>query len=135
MDVINHQQAEREAQRMQVNREELVERIARATHTDGYIQPIQGIHLGRFSAPLEDIHGMLDPSFCVIAQGTKEILLGNSRYRYDPFHYLLATMDLPSVGRVVDASREHLYLSLRLELPAALVSTVMVEVDNSSLPK
>ena len=30
-------------------------------------------------------------SFCVIAQGSKEVLLGDERYRYDPAHYLIAT--------------------------------------------
>jgi hypothetical protein len=29
----------------------------------------------------------------VIAQGSKEVLLGDSRYRYDPAHYLLATVE------------------------------------------
>jgi AraC-like DNA-binding protein len=135
MDVMNHQQAEREAQQMQVNREELVERIARAIREDGVIQPLQGLHLSRLSAPLEKIHGVLEPSLCVIAQGSKEVLLGDSRYRYDPLHYLLATMDLPSVGRVVEVSRERPYLSLRLELPAALVSSIMVEAGHSSSPE
>ena len=44
MDVMYYQQTEREEQRMQVNREELVEQIAKATHTDGYIQPLPGIY-------------------------------------------------------------------------------------------
>jgi hypothetical protein len=39
MDGISHQQAEREAQRMQAYREELVERIARAIREDGTVQP------------------------------------------------------------------------------------------------
>jgi AraC-like DNA-binding protein len=132
MDEMNDQMSELEEQRMQINRLELVERIARKTHTDGYIQPIQGIHLGRLSAPLEQIHGVLEPSLCVIAQGSKEILLGDSRYRYDPFHYLLATMTLPCVGRVVDVSIERPYLSLRLELPTALLSSMMAETDHST---
>ena len=132
MDGINHQQSEREVQQMQANREEMVERIARAIREDGSIQPLQGLHLGRLSAPIEKIHGVLDPSFCVIAQGSKEILLGESLYRYDPLHYLLATIDLPSVGRVVEASRERPYLSLRLELPGTLVSSVMVDAGHST---
>jgi AraC-like DNA-binding protein len=132
MDGINHQQSEREIQQMQANREEMVERIARAIREDGSIQPLQGLHLSRLSAPLEKIHGVLDPSFCVIAQGSKESLLGESLYRYDPLHYLLATIDLPSVGRVVEASRERPYLSLRLELPGTLVSSVMVDAGHST---
>lgn len=134
MDMFNHQQSEREVQRMQVNREELLDRIAKAIPEDGDRQPLQGLHLSRLSAPLEKIHGVLEPSFCVIAQGSKEVLLGDSRYRYDPFHYLLATMDLPSVGRVVEASRERPYLSLRVALPAALVSSIMVEAGHGTSP-
>src|SRR5256886_16534327 len=53
MDVIDHQQAEREAQRVQANREELVERIARTIREDGTAQPLQGLHLYRHSFPLE----------------------------------------------------------------------------------
>src|SRR5437879_1665298 len=78
-DVMNHQQAEREAQRVQANREELVERIARAMREDGTDQPLTGLHLYRFSLPLELLHGMVEPSVCVIAQGSKEVLLGESR--------------------------------------------------------
>ena len=134
MDGINHQQAEREAQRMQANREELVERIARAIREDGVIQPLQGLHLARLSAPLERVHSVLEPSFCVIAQGSKEVLLGDARYQYDPFNYLLATIELPRASRVLEASKEQPYLSLRLELPPTLVGSVMVETGHPSSP-
>src|SRR6266513_3159723 len=56
MDVMIHQQAEREAQRVQANREELVERIARAMREDGTTQPLQGLHLYRRSSPLEQVY-------------------------------------------------------------------------------
>ena len=128
------QQAERETQRMHAPREELVERIARAVRDDGTAQPLPGLHLYRSSTPLEPLHGVLEPSLCVIAQGSKEVLLGESRYRYDPAHYLLATVELPSVGQVLEASKERPYLSLRLELAPTLVSAVMVEAGHSSTP-
>lgn len=127
MEMAGSQQAERDAQRMQDNREELVERIARAIQEDGVSEPLKGLYLGRASASVESVHGVLEPAFCVIAQGSKEVLLGDSRYRYDPFHYLLATIDLPSVRRVTEASKELPYLSLRVELPPTLVGSVMVE--------
>jgi AraC-like DNA-binding protein len=127
--------AEREAQRMQANREEMVERIAQAMREDGVIQPLQGLHLARASALAEPVHSILEPSFCVIAQGSKEVLLGEGRYQYDPFNYLLATIDLPSVSRVMDASKERPYLSLRLKLPPALVGSVMVETGHASSPR
>jgi len=132
IDVMSGEQAEREAQRAQANREELVERIAWAVREDGTVEPLTGLYLSRVSVPLQPLHGVLQPSLCVIAQGSKEVLLGDSRYRYDPAHYLLASVELPTISRVLEASRERPYLSLRLELPPALVGSVMVEVGHSS---
>ncbi len=132
MDVINHQQAEREAERMQANREELVERIARAMRQEGTAQPLPGLHLYRHSFPLEQVYSVVEPSLCVVAQGSKEFLLGESRYRYDPFHYLLVTVDLPNVGQVLQASKERPFLSLRLELAPTLVGEVLLEAGHAS---
>src|SRR5579859_6583328 len=134
MDVMIQQQAEREAQRVQANREELVERIARAVREDGTIQPLQGMHLSRSSLALKPLHSVLDPSVCVIAQGSNEVLLGDSRYRYDPSHYLLATVELPRVSQVLEASKERPYLSLRLELSPTIVGSVMVEAGHNLPP-
>jgi AraC-like DNA-binding protein len=75
---------------------------------------------------------MVEPSLCVVAQGSKEFLLGESRYRYDPFHYLLVTVDLPYAGQVLEASQEQPFLSLRLDLSPALVSEVMLEAGHPS---
>ena len=134
MDVNNDQQAERQARRLQSNREELVERIMRAVPEDGHAQPLEGLHLHRSSLPLEPVHSVVKPSFCVIAQGSKEVLLGDSRYRYDPSHYLISTVELPRVSQILEASKERPYLSLRLELDPALVGLVMVEAGHTSPP-
>src|SRR5436190_7852496 len=133
MDMINHQ-AEWEAQRLQSSREELLERITRTVHEDGVIQPLKGLHLARQSVPMQKLHSVLEPSFCVIAQGSKEVLLGDNRYQYDPFHYLLATLELPRVSQVLEASKERPYLSLRLALEPQLVSSVMVEAGHYMPP-
>jgi AraC-like DNA-binding protein len=127
-------QAEREAERAQADREELVERIARAIRSDGTAQPLHGLHLYRHSIPLEHLYSVVGPSLCLVAQGSKEFLVGDNRYRYDPLHYLLVTVDLPSASQVLEASREQPFLSLRLELDPALVSAVMLETDLFPLP-
>src|SRR3954447_15877534 len=136
LDMMNPRQSEREAQRViervQADREELVERIAREVHEDVTVEPLKGLYLTRISTPMQPLHGVLEPSLCVIAQGSKEVFLGETRYLYDPAHYLLATVGVPSVGRVLEASKERPYLGLRLELPPALVTSVMVEVGHSS---
>jgi hypothetical protein len=70
------------------------------------------------------------PAFCVIAQGSKEILLGDELYRYDPNHYLITTAALPVAGRVTEASEERPYLGVVLGLDPTLVSSVLVEAGH-----
>lgn len=119
MDTMHH--------RIDAYREELAERIARGLSQDGSIEPLKGLHLHRSSTPTEPLHGVSMPCFCVIAQGSKQVLLGGSLYRYDPAQYLLATVEMPIVSQVIEASAERPYLSFRLELDPALVGSVMVE--------
>ncbi|MBN1983132.1 MAG: AraC family transcriptional regulator, partial [Chitinivibrionales bacterium] len=88
--------------------------------------------LQRASSPGEPLHIVADPSFCVIAQGSKEITLSDERYQYDPAHYLLITTELPLTGQIRDASRELPYLSFRLKLDTALVNSVMVEAGDTA---
>jgi AraC-like DNA-binding protein len=119
--------------RAQSDKKELVERLMRAVPGDGKFEPIKGLHLNRASSPTERLHGVTELSLCVIAQGSKEITLGDECFRYDPAHYLLATVELPMVSRLVEASPELPYLSVRLVLDPAVVGSVMVETGEASL--
>jgi AraC-like DNA-binding protein len=127
MDLMNPAQSEHEAHRMQASRDELVERMAGATREDGTVQPLKGLQLRRASSPTELGHGVSYPALCVIAQGSKEILLGDHRYRYDPSHYLITTAALPITSRITEAEEEQPYLGLVLRLDPTLVGSVMVE--------
>jgi AraC-like DNA-binding protein len=134
MDVMTHR-ADREARRLQASQEELAERIAQAVREDGTVEPLKGVHLARASVPLQKLHSVQNPSFCVIAQGSKEVLLGDNRYQYDPFNYLLATLELPRVSQVLEASKERPYLSFRMELDPQLIGSVMVELGHNTSPR
>lgn len=124
-----------EKRKEEANRAELTERIVRALPEDGRIEPLEGLFLNRSSSPTEPLHAVVvQPCFCVIAQGGKEIHLGEHRYRYDPYKYLLVTAELPLTGEVLDASEEEPYLSLRLDLDPSLVSSVMVEAGHTAPP-
>ncbi len=129
--IVNRQEA-REATLQQAYREELVERIGRAITSDGSVQPLPGLHLYRHSTPMARVYSVVDPSVCVVAQGSKEFFLGESHYRYDPFHYLLVTVDLPSIGQVLEASKERPFLSLRLSLDPSIVRSVLLEAGHAS---
>lgn len=112
------------------NRVELAARIARGVRDEGTTEPIPGLRLRRGVAPTELGHGVSFPCFCVIAQGSKEVWLGNKRYRYDPAHYMIATTALPIASRIAEASPERPYLGLVLKLDPALVGSVLVEAGH-----
>ena len=130
----NPQPAERDAQRVQGNRVELVDRIARAIREDGMVEPLKGLRLRRSSSPTEALPGVSAPALNVIAQGSKEVYLAEERYRYDAYHYCLGTVDLPIVGHVVEASKERPYLSLGMELDPVVVGSVMIESGHTAPP-
>ena len=135
MDSVNHRQPEREEQRVHASRDELVERLARAVPADGTTTPLDGLMLRRASAPMELGHSVSYPSVCVIAQGSKELRLGDTRHRYDPAHYLITTAALPIASRVVEASPERPYLGLVLRLDPTLVGSVLVEAGYVAPPR
>lgn len=126
-------ESERQNTRMQANRLELIERIMRAVPDDGSTLVLEGLFLVRASSPLGLIRGVIRPSFCVIAQGSKEVLLGDSRYLYDSNHYLITTIELPLVTQILEATSDRPYLGLVMELTPALVGSVMEEASQSLL--
>src|ERR687893_1040880 len=127
---INCPPSEREARTAQANRDELAERVARAVGEDGVIEAPGGLSLVRRSSPTPKDHGVSSPAFCMIAQGSKEVLLGDDCYRYDANHYLITAAALPTATRVTEASVERPYLGVVLGLDPALVGSVMVEAGH-----
>jgi AraC-like DNA-binding protein len=112
---------------MQINREELVERTARAVPEDGFSEAFPGFFLARSSRTTEPVLFVHEPAFCFVVQGGKRVLVGEEVLRYDPGHYLIFTVDLPVVFQVEEASEERPYLGLRLDLDPTLVASVMME--------
>ena len=130
IDSKNSPPAERDAQLVQAHRDELVERMAGAIREDGTVDPLPGMRLYRVSSPTTPLPALFEPAFCVIAQGSKELYLGEESFRYDPYHYCVGTVELPIVSQITDASKERPYLGLRVELDPILVGSVMVETGD-----
>jgi AraC-like DNA-binding protein len=117
----------RELERTQAGRIELAERIARLVAEDGCVAAAPGLDLFRYSSPTGPVYAVNEPSFCIIVQGSKELLLGNERYRYDASRYLLVSAGLPVVGRILEGTRDRPYLAVRIGLDPAIVTAVLME--------
>lgn len=110
-----------------MNRQEFIELVTRHAQFEGSREVAPGLRLARATSPTDRVTGVFKPSLCVVAQGAKEIYLGGSVHRYDSKHYLIANVEMPITGKVVEATAASPYLSIRLELDPTLVGSVMVD--------
>lgn len=117
---------------MEVALEALGKSIARWTDKgDQSVTAIPGLSLYRRDEPTQPTSIMYEPRICMIAQGAKRVLLGDDTYVYDEHHFLIASVDLPTVVQIIKASREKPYLGLVLKLDQRQMSQLMVD---SNLP-
>lgn len=106
--------------------DELAGLIARHAGRDGvHATAIPRLSLIRADAPTEPLHALQKPALCIIASGAKQVMLGDQIFRYDRRDYLVAAVDVPVTGQVLDAP----YLCLRLDLDAALLSGLLLDVE------
>ena len=102
--------------------------LDRRTGTDGgHETAIPELKFWRFSNPTEPAHFLQQPAVYVVAQGRKEVTVGEKTYTYDPSQYLAVSLELPAVSRVVEASPEQPYLCLTLSVDARDLAGLMVE--------
>src|SRR5690606_41585213 len=78
--------------------------------------PIEGLYLHRLSQPTGAKPGLQRAALAVIAQGSKRLLIGDEAFEYDPFPYLISSVDLPVVAKVSVASPELPWPGQRQEL-------------------
>ncbi|MDA8445661.1 AraC family transcriptional regulator [Paracidovorax valerianellae] len=101
----------------------LAELLRRHATTDGiHATAIPGVGLIRTSAPTLPMPAVYQPTLCLVAQGRKRAVLGSTSYVYDPAQYLVASVELPVMGSVIEASVERPYLCLVLDLDMACLS-------------
>ncbi len=90
---------------------------------------IPNLTLHRWEAPTEPTSYILEQSICLIAQGTKRVLLGEDEYTYDPNGFLLTSLGLPLVANIIEASEEKPYLGLTLALDQRAIAQLMMDSD------
>jgi AraC-like DNA-binding protein len=118
----------------------LAEILARHVEVDGiHESAIKGVGLIRASAPTMPMPVVYEPTLCLVAQGRKQAMLGTTAYVYDAAKYLVASVDLPVMGSVIEASTDRPYLCLRLNLDMAELSELAIrhptpEADNGAPP-
>lgn len=104
--------------------------VGRQWHAHGRETALDGLLLSRAVAPSGVIRSVYRPSFCVVVQGAKMTMLGDTPFRYAAGQGLLATIDLPVTARITRASIDEPYLALSLAIDPAMVADLLSAVGN-----
>ncbi|MCO5730490.1 AraC family transcriptional regulator [Rhizobium sp. SSA_523] len=108
--------------------QELSRLIAHHTEDDGvFATAIPRLSLVRASKPTEPMQSVQQPALCIIAQGSKQVLLADEVYHYGPARHLIASADLPITGQVLEADAQKPYLSLKLDLDMNALAALMMD--------
>lgn len=93
---------------------ELAGLIERSTGADGFhTTAVPALNFSRLSAPMAlPMRGVQEAALCLIVQGAKRAILADEVYEYDASRFVVASVDLPVTGQVVEASAEAPYLCL-----------------------
>ena len=113
--------------RLDAGRKDLAERITAAFTGLGLLEIFPGVGIARACSPTQPLHSVFTPAFCMIAQGSKKVMLGEETFKYDTGHYLIATVDLPIISYVLEASEDLPYLSFKMDLEPTLVAEVLID--------
>ena len=110
--------------------EALAASVSRVAQNDGdYITDIPGLSLHRRSAataPMPCIYGF---GLGVIAQGGKQVTLGDEVFDYGPGQSLLTTVDLPVVSNVTRATPAAPFLGLLLTIDHRTIVQLAAEME------
>lgn len=111
--------------------DELCELIARHAHNEGQTDTaIPRLGVTRVSTRTMPMKMVYEPFFCVVAQGAKEVMLGDKVVRYGAGNFLVVSLDLPVTSEIRNASREKPLLSVTLGLDPTLLADVLLSLPD-----
>ncbi|MDN7846951.1 AraC family transcriptional regulator [Burkholderia multivorans] len=87
----------------------------------------RGLLLSAYALPTHPELYWAEPAFALIAQGAKDVVLGEEVFRYAEGQYLVYSVDLPLSSRVALASEKNPLLGLGIKLNPDKVAALLLE--------
>ncbi len=110
----------------ELQRNELAALVDQYSGQEGVnVTPIPGVYCFKATSTEQFTPSVYKPSLCVIAQGSKQVMLGREIYSYKESEYLIVSVDLPIIGQVLEASRTSPYLCMKINLDPQQLSDLM----------
>ncbi|MFZ4876300.1 AraC family transcriptional regulator N-terminal domain-containing protein [Janthinobacterium sp. Mn2066] len=94
-----------------------------------FVTAIKGFFILRSAHAKPPAHLLFKPALCIVVQGAKWALFGDRHVDYGPGQALLVSVEMPALGRVVQASADAPYLGLIIEFDLAVMRAVLEQMD------
>ena len=112
----------------ETQRKELTSLIDKFSSGNGiHSTAITGVNCIKLNEINDRLPSVYTPSLCIIVQGKKRVLLEDEIYQYQPSEYLVASVDLPVIGQVIEAGKDKPYLCLQIELDLHQLTELMAQ--------
>jgi AraC-like DNA-binding protein len=95
----------------------------------GMVRPdaLPDLMLARVDQAEDMLCGVYEPCVVVVLQGRKRVSIGDQVLHYDPQHFFVTSLDLPSLATILDARPEAPFLSIAVRLDLRLIATMLLE--------
>jgi AraC-like DNA-binding protein len=120
---------------MEKQRTELVSIIKRFAPEDGvFPTTIPQLHMVCHERPIDSFPTLVQPALCILAQGSKDVRLGEENYTYDPLNYMVISVAMPISGCIQHATPANPNLALRIDIDPAQINALIAEAGPMSVP-
>jgi AraC-like DNA-binding protein len=99
-----------------------------------YDTPVPGLRLLRTHASVAPRHMHYRPSLCMVAQGRKEVLVGDTTITYGDMQSMIVTVEVPVLSQM-RASIETPYVGAVLELNPQIILEVATQLETGGAPR
>ena len=108
----------------------LARAIADFAQSDGdHVTAIPALSLHRRSSPTDPLHCIFNLGLGLVAQGDKQVMLGEEVISYGPGQSMLTSIDLPVISHVMRASVQEPLLGLMLKLDSQRIVQMAAEMQ------
>lgn len=113
--------------------ESICAQVLRHAVSPYYETPVPRLVVATQCAPTSGVATVYEPVTCLILQGTKQVVIGDQLLRYDASSYFVASLDLPAVGRVVEASPDKPYVAAALRIDRSALADLIASMDPAGI--
>ena len=102
--------------------------IDRYTTGGRHITAIPRVSLLRLETSTSSVPLMFEPVLCIVANGSRRVMLGDKVFEYDPGAYLTTALDLPANAAICKSNSDQPFLSFGLLLNPDILASLMLEI-------